>query len=318
MKVLVTGANGFLGSAVMRKLMAEGDEVTGLIRDEGASFDGSHRLVADLTSSASLEDTEAEFDAVVNCAGLAHQPVATAKKLFFDANVTGTRNIALFAARNNIKRFVHISSVSVYGNDGYEFKLDESAKCFPQGPYATSKLKSEEVCREVFAGTKTQLLILRPATVIGEGDRGNVFKLMKFFDSGFFLRIGKGENLKSFIYIEDLADAVYAVLNCDNLDHEVYNVTASPITVRHTVDVLSRELGKKIPGFSIPVSALQRMLSELRSVFPVERLRSLDESLRKWQKDEAIDGDRLSDIFKPKTSAEQALKREAEWFKNSK
>ena len=318
--ILVTGANGFLGRAIVSALAA------GFVRvratDLGPSGDDpavDYRQ-ADVTRPEVWAEMMAGTDAVIHAAGLAHvfSPAAGAGGRFFRVNEDGTANVAAAAAEAGVGHFILLSSVAVYGPSAGASR-DEHAPCAPSGPYALSKYRAELRAAEIASGSGMALSILRLATVYGDGDPGNVGRLLRAIDRGRFLWIGSGSNRKSLLHVEDAARACRAVALRPGAGVAVYNVSAPPATMREVVEGLARELGRSVPPFGVPASWV-RGASGMLSAMPLRRLRALGATARKWLADDVYDGrsfERAFD-FQAQVTLADGLRREVAWFRGTK
>src|SRR5690606_3183840 len=140
--------------------------------------------------------------------------------------------------------FIHLSSVSVYGKPGSPRPITESETPRPQDEYSKSKLEGENIVKEICRGSGTKLVVLRPVSVIGEGDPGNVARLIRAVQKGRFVQLGDGSNLKSLIYVGDLARAIASALQIED-DLSVFNVTGEDITVKDLSGIIARETGRE-------------------------------------------------------------------------
>lgn len=318
MKVLITGANGFVGREIVAELSANCE----IIKLAGKSNKSDDYLNIDITNKTevdSLANLE-NVDALIHTAGLAHQFGETTQEDFFKVNVVGTENICNLAVKLNVKHFILISSVSVYGKSkNSSQEVDEEVECQPEGFYAESKLESEKVARRVCEDNKIALTILRPATVIGEGDAGNVFRLIEALDKKKFLWIGKGENSKSLIYKKDVARACKSVLQKRTAETEVFNISAEPLTMSEIVSNISENLGKKIPKIYIPANFLIKVL-RIGSGMNFGRLKKILETIEKWVAEDVYISEKIREKydFSTEVSVKEAIKREVIWYKNRK
>lgn len=211
--VLVTGADGFAGRAVVALLRERGHRVRELAR-RGA--DGPGRVVvADL---AACDDWSAALDGVrvvVHLAGRAHQVRDTAPDPAAEyrrVNVEGTRRLARAAAAGGVRRFVFASTVKVNGErtGARPFRGDDPPH--PVGPYAESKLEAEAVLRELLGGSGTELVIFRPPLMYGPGVRANFLSLLRAVHRGVPLPLGRVRNARTLLYVGNFADAVRAAV----------------------------------------------------------------------------------------------------------
>lgn len=321
MKILVTGATGFLGRAIVDELLQnDGYEIftTGRSSAAGERLPNYHR--ADLSDVVDLKQLEkiGEVDAVIHVAGLAHQFKKTDSEKFFRINAYGTENIINLAKRLEVKKFVLISSVSVYGKASRqqnETIFEEEAVCQPEGLYAESKLESEKIAQRICQTDSIELIILRPATIIGEGDNGNVARLIRLIDSRKFVWLGSGSNLKSLIYKLDVAKACVAVIEnkfSEPGKTKIYNVTAEPVSMRAIVDTVAQHLKKNVLPVHISPGIVRKSLKMCEKITRWKKFQALQETIDKWLSDEVFSGEKIKREvgFKAETSAFEGLRRE--------
>jgi nucleoside-diphosphate-sugar epimerase len=198
-------------------------------------------------------------------------------------------------------------------------KIAENEPCFPKGEYAISKLKAEELAVKICREKDIRLTILRLATVIGEGDRGNVLRLIKAIDKKRFLMIGKGENYKTLIYKKDAARACRFILEKRNLSEkeaEILNVAAEPVQMKFIIEKISEALVKKQPKFFLPMKLIQTPLKFFSVLFPSGKIKSLSETLSKWASNEMFSNKKIEQkySFKPETAISEAIGREVNFY----
>jgi nucleoside-diphosphate-sugar epimerase len=181
--VVVTGANGFIGQHVCRKLLESGKEVTACIRagtdaSVFGNLPGSMRLcqMPSLGLGADLSQILRGTDAVIHLAARVHVMHETAGdplREFRKVNVNGTENLATLAVQNGVRRFIYMSSIGVNGSatEKVPFLADDPPHC--HNPYAQSKWEAEERLRQITTGTATEWVVVRPPLVYGPRARGN-------------------------------------------------------------------------------------------------------------------------------------------------
>jgi UDP-glucose 4-epimerase len=320
MRVLVTGAKGFVGKAIISALSQSRIEFVILdLPPAPADVLPEHFFGVDITNVEELEDLSniGEIDAVIHAAGLAHQFGVVTREKFRRVNVDGTENAAKLAARLNAEKFILISSVSVYGKVGQDgSERSETSACHPEGLYAESKYESENAARKVCEKHGIDLTILRLATVIGEGDAGNVSRLIKAVDKRKFYWIGRGENRKSLVYKGDAARACLAVLTGKQPGGATYNISARPETMKNIVSYIEQALGKRVLPMGIPPGFLKLVFVFNAKTLGVGRITRLGETVEKWLSDETFSAERFKAdyAFEPETAIEEAIKREAAWY----
>jgi UDP-glucose 4-epimerase len=333
MKILVTGANGLVGSSIVENLLSENFEVYALcganskideFRDILNVFKTDITKYQNLAHLANLENV----DVLIHSAGLAHQFKNRKEEEFWRINVLGTENVARLAARLKVKHFILISSVAVYGVnpasldnnvETYKFGITEEAECQPQGFYARSKLESEKAAQNICADNKIALTILRLTTVIGEEDKGNVARLIKTIDKRRFYWVGRGENYKSLIYKGDAAKACVKILR-KTAGAEIFNVTAEPFTIKEIVSEIEDNLGIKAPKFSIPSNILSKLFFINTKFLRSEKLNYVEENLNKWISDDVFSGEKFKKIygFQAETPIKEAIRRQVENYMENK
>lgn len=315
--ILITGANGFLGSEIIRQALSAGLNIRATGRRLETKINGVEYFQADILNPDSLKGHLNKVDVLVHAAGLAHifDKSAAIAPLFTSVNETGTANVALAAAKAHVKHFILISSVSVYG--GSRNGGGEDSGYFPYEPYAESKLRAEQRATDIARASGMNLTILRLATLYGEGDPGNVARLMRAIDRGRFLWIGNGMNRKSLLHREDAASACLKVIQNPPPGVNIYNVSSPSCSMHEVMDGLAEGLGKHIPSFRIP-TWLALCAAFFFSIMPFRLVQTVGVTIQKWLADDVYDGENFfrKFNFKTKVSLEEGLKREVAWYRS--
>ena len=311
-KLLVTGASGFFGSEIVRLVRVGDWELRALVRNPNKHLPGFEIFVGDLSDRTTLRKACEGVTAVVHAAGLAHVFGRAAKEShrFNETNETGTANLVDAALDAGVSNIVLVSSVSVYG--GYPgTQCDESVPCNPKGPYAISKRRAELKAIERMSNRRASLAILRFATLYGEGDRGNVAKLIRALDQGRFVWPGTGQNQKSLIYKEDAAHACIRVLDQPVSGTEVFNVSARPSTMREIVASICEALGRPVPRARIPLSILNAAGAVSRAIGDPG---SFSGRFEKFIHDDVYSGAKFDAAFNfhPAVSLSEGIRREVD------
>jgi len=317
--LLVTGANGFLGSEIVRQAIRAGLQVRATGRRDVSRFSEVDYYRADILDPNSLMPALNDVAVVIHSAGLAHifQKSKSTGAHFKDINEKGTANAIRLAAQVGVQHFILISSVSVYGGSTSP-GCDENSACHPDRPYAESKWQAEQRAIEIAKASGMSLTILRMATIYGEEDLGNVARLMRSIDQGRFFWVGDGSNRKSLIHREDAARACLYALHEPNPGINIYNVSAPPCTMRDVVDGLASALGRHVPNWRVPAS-LALMFTGLASrlTWGHGHLGDLHATLRKWLADDVYDAGRFEKTFnfRAKVKLSEGLIREVAWYR---
>ena len=189
MKLLVTGANGFVGKALCGELFEQGYAVRGAVRSAKTIVETCERVVVgDFDEQTDWENALAGMDVVIHLAARVHvmhdtsiDPLAA----FRQVNVAGTENLARQAARAGVKRLVYVSSIKVNGEatDGVR-KFSELDVPDPQDPYGVSKYEAEQALHRVAAEAGLEVVIARPPLVYGAGVKGNFAQMLRVLAKG--------------------------------------------------------------------------------------------------------------------------------------
>jgi dihydroflavonol-4-reductase len=256
-RVLVTGAGGFVGSHLTQSLLKRGDRVVALDLDLSrlAALEGPANLellAGDVTDrelqAAALRNTDTVFHLAA-----AHLERAAGEEHFRHVNVEGSRSLAAGALRAGVRRFVHCSSVGVYGRIRNP-PADETTECRPELAYEQSKLAGEAAVREV-AADGLPLVILRPVWIYGPGCP-RTERLFESIRRGRFLVGGKGESLRHCIYIDDMVRALNLAASAEEAVGEVLVVgDARAVTVGRLVGEIAL-LVRARPPRQVPLGLL--------------------------------------------------------------
>jgi len=217
-KILVTGANGFLGRAVSEELILKGFDVLCAVR-RPFLLDGASTLrISDLEEQNDWSSSLDGIDCIIHTAARVHIMDDAARNPFEEfhkVNVIGTLNLAQQAATHGVKRFIFLSSIKVngeYTEPGKPFKDDDVPN--PQDDYSLSKHQAEKGLFLIAQKTGMEIVVIRPPLVYGPSVKANFESMMKALQRGIPLPFGAIHNKRSFVYIGNL---VNLILRC--IDH---------------------------------------------------------------------------------------------------
>tara|TARA_Y100001970_G_scaffold225559_1_gene278539 strand:- start:813 stop:1790 length:978 start_codon:yes stop_codon:yes gene_type:complete len=247
MKVLVTGATGFLGLRTCEILKKDFNHLIGLGRNEKKGRELLNRgipfLKADLTDYEKMENIVKDFDHIVHCGGLS-SPWGK-RRDFLDINYKAASKLAHLAQKYKIKKFILISSPSVYhsSKDLLDIKESDPITSRPINYYIESKVKAEKGVLENFPNA----IILRPRAIIGPGDEAIFPRLIKANEKGRLRTIGKGNNLTDLTYIDNAVEAIRcALLSKKVANGQVFNISdGDPKKLWSLIDHVFTQLGLK-------------------------------------------------------------------------
>lgn len=253
MKVLVTGASGFVGCSLVGALRDKGHQVVSAVRHAQADAMGVGDIGPDTNWNSALQGV----DAVIHCAARVHvmndstsDPLAEFRKV----NVAGTLSLAKQAAIAGVKRFVFLSSVKVHGEvtqGGSQYTADDVSA--PADAYGISKAEAESGLRLLARATGMELVIIRPPLVYGPGVKGNFSSLMSWVSRGLPLPLGAATaNRRSLVGLDNLVDLILTCVDHPKAANQTLLVSDGEDL--STADLL-RRIGKALnrPARLIPV-----------------------------------------------------------------
>ncbi len=278
MKIVITGATGTLGMAIMKRLRDEGNSVIGL----GRSQTKINQLIeqdfnmknCDITDIEQLSQEITNCDVIIHCAAFA-APFGSKKK-FFQTNVDGTRNIFHVAKEKSISRIVVVSSASIFdGMSHSEPHIDETPdlKFRPKHHYGASKYDAEKFC---LTQPKDTWIGLRPRAVFGKGDQTLLPRLRKLIGKNHYKTIGDGNGLIDVTCLSNFVDAVcLAIKSPQESLGKYYNIsngdprTFNSIMKTYTAKFNSNFKQRKLPYF--PILIIAHLSNLVASLIPGKR-----------------------------------------------
>ena len=220
--ILVTGATGFIGRALLPRLLGEFPSVRCAVRSQ-CSLPCDSFQVGRIDGSTDWAEGLLGIDAVVHLAGFAHvnRPTKSDLDLMRRTNVDGTANLAQQAAQGGVRHFVFVSSIGAVCEQAEQI-VDLETPCNPTTAYGKSKLEAENVVIKASEESGMAWTIIRPPLVYGPGNPGNMARLLKLIRSGFPLPLASVRNRRSFIYVENLTDLIAKCLDNPKASGKVF------------------------------------------------------------------------------------------------
>jgi len=319
-RILVTGATGFTGGALARRLASDGSKVRILARDTARTATlavlGIEIAVGDLRDPTSLSKALEGVDAVYHIAAqFRHESVE--RRDFEDINVKGVQHILDASVAAGVKRFVHCSTIGVHGHVAHP-PATEEAPLAPNDPYQRSKLKGEQIAARYIAEGRLPITIFRPAGIYGPGDLRFV-KLFRGVKRGRFPMIGDGQVLYHSVYIDDLVDGI---IKCGTVDAAIGEtfILAGPeyTTLNELVGIVATEVGAQPSRLRIPLppvywaaAACEAVCRSLKLEPPLHRRR-----VDFFTKSRAFDIAKARRVlgYDPQMSVREGVARTAAWY----
>lgn len=267
MRVLVTGANGFVGREVVAELRRRGRAAIAGVRvlsdDAAASDDGvERRATGDLAAAPDLSGVLRGVDVVVHTAArvhMMHDTAASPAAEYQRANVDATRHVASQAIAAGVKRFVMVSSVKAMGertSDGERWTSNTPPR--PIDPYGVSKLTAENTLRDLERASGLEVVIVRPPLVYGPGVRANFATMMRWLVRGVPLPLAGIRNRRSLVALPNLANLlVTCALHAGAAGRTFLASDDDDLSTPQLLRRLSRALGCRPRLFPLPPAALR-------------------------------------------------------------
>lgn len=312
-KVLVTGANGFIGTALTQALTTDGWYVTAVTRKPVPALDskGVHNLaVGSIDGSTRWEDAVKGIDVVVHLAARVHvmsDKADNALETYRKVNVQGTRNLAQVAEQAGVRRFVFLSSVKVNGEECTRAYREGDAPA-PKDPYGISKMEGEQELVSITNRTNMDYTIIRPPLVYGPGVKANFKALLGMVCRKVPLPLAGIQNRRSLIYVGNLVDSIIACMTHKAAASQTY--------------LVSDGQDLSTPGLIRAIAASMKISCYLFP-FPKALLRTAGHLTGKEETIKRLLGSLTVDISKikkeltwqPPFDVETGLRRTAKWYK---
>jgi len=252
MRALVTGATGFIGSTLITHLENFGYSVRILSRENNLDYD---TIVCDLNSGNIPEAAFNSVDIVFHLAGYTHDLKSNEKnkKDYYDVNVKGTVSLIKAASRENVKKFIFVSSVKAGGISGNGSCMTEMDQNIPEGDYGITKREAEIKILKIGRISNIHVSIVRPALVYGHKMKGNLAVMLRGVENGWFPPLPRMHNKRSMIHVRDLVSVILLLAEHDCTNKQIYIATDGiKYTSRDIYKAMRRTTGKDIPIWSLP------------------------------------------------------------------
>ena len=257
--VVVTGAAGFIGRHLVRRLAADGWTVRAVDRVVEGRAPGLPRedagevrwIQLDIRDDEGLAPVLKGADVVLHLAS-AHLQHGAPADWYESVNVGGSRTLFRAASGAGVRRFVHVSSVGVYGHVESP-PVDESGPLEPTNEYERTKLLGEVAVRDAARSSSMELVVLRPGWVYGPGCP-RTEKLLRTVRKGRFFFVGKGTNLRHPLYVSEAVEALVRAIDAGVTDAAPPYLVVGPraVEVRELVEVCARVQGVPVPRLRLP------------------------------------------------------------------
>lgn len=315
--VLITGATGFIGYYLTKRLLEQNYKVIAVGRDFKLlnKLEANSDLIkikGDLTKNNFLENifSKYQIDIIFHLAAKVHDRLEKDVKQYRLINVNLTEKLAELALKNNVEKLIFFSTVSVYG-DTEGRTIDETQICTPSTTYGKTKLEAENILIKAYQKYNLPIVILRLTSVYGTYDHGNLQLLAKIIRKHISAMVGKGKNRKTMVYVEDVIQAAMLALIRDEAVGEVFNIGENFYSFCEILDTLEKILDVFTLRFKMPL-ALGKIIEKQNINLTLSKL------IRTIGSDNCYSSDKAKKIlgFKPLYNLEKGLQKSVEWYKN--
>lgn len=264
-KILVTGASGFIGEFMCKTLLKSGKSVRGIVRSINLcskNTDIEYIAIGDITHKKDWRNILVDIDCIIHCAGRAHiinEKKGDALKIYRSVNVDATTQLAEQAAEAGVRRLVFLSSIGVIGLDTNNRKsFLYSDEINPIENYAISKSEAEQALLQISSKTIMETVIIRAPLVYGPSAPGNLARLIKLVRSGIPLPLGKINNKRSMVGIDNLVDLLIRCIDHPCSAGKTFLVSdGEDISTTDLINYIASSMGRKAYLFPVPIFLLK-------------------------------------------------------------
>jgi nucleoside-diphosphate-sugar epimerase len=315
MKVLITGATGFVGRSLCIRLLSEGWNVRGTLLASETPLSLVTGIIPTVTEPLSPDTTWVQalngIDTVIHLAARVHimdDPATDPLTEFRTVNTHGTEHLAREAARAGVRRLVFISSIKVNGEMTHVSYTTDSPES-PTDPYGISKWEAEQALRRIEEETGLEVVVVRSTLVYGPGVKANFLNMLRVAQRGIPLPLASINNIRSLIYVGNLVDALATCAQHPAAAGQTYIVSdGEDVSMPELIRRVAGALGKPARLFPFPISIIRLAGAVTGKNAAVNRLLgSLIVDSGKIRRELG---------WEPPFTMDEGLKVTAEWYKN--
>jgi nucleoside-diphosphate-sugar epimerase len=261
-RVLVTGANGFVGQALCAALAAAGYRVRAALRSERAlpAGAGESTIVGEIDASTHWAAALAGVELVVHLAARVHRlaDAAADAQRYETTNAWGTQRLAAEAAAAGVRRLIYLSSVKVNGEGPTARPYTAEDEPHPEDAYARSKWLAEKLLLQAAAGSRLEAAVVRPPLVYGPGVRANFLRLLQWVERGWPIPLAGIDNRRSLVGVWNLCDLIVRLLSHPAPPGRVWMVSdGEDFSTPDLMREIGRAMGRRVRLFPAPLALLR-------------------------------------------------------------
>jgi len=323
MKVLVTGGTGFAGGHLVDRLISDGFEVRVIARNPEKAEKLKEKGVQIVLGS--ITDKDVVKKAVKGVKQVYHlaanwRTAGVPDKVYWDVNVGGTKNLLEASLEENVKRFVHCSTMGVHGHVD-EIPANENTRYNPGDIYQVTKLEGEKLALNFFKEKGLPVSVIRPCAIYGPGDM-RLLKMFRAIARRRFVMLGSGKTLYHMVYVTDLAEGFRLAADKEEAIGEAFLIGGEEyVSLNNLEEVIANEVGVSSPKIHFPVwpvellgTIVEKICIPLKIEPPIYRRRVLF-----FTKDRAFDVSKAKNIlgYRPKVDLKTGIKKTVKWYKEN-
>jgi nucleoside-diphosphate-sugar epimerase len=313
MKIVVTGATGFVGRHLIPALIQAGHVVRCAVSQKVDGLAAEQVLIRRIEDQTDWSQVLEGIDVVIHLAARVHvmnDKSASPLDEFCKINSTATQNLAEQAAKMGVKRFIFLSSIKVNGECTHKgVPFTEMCPPTPEDPYGQSKLLAEQLLVTISHNTGMEVVILRPPLIYGPNVKANFLKMMGLVNKGLPLPFASIDNKRTFVYVENLVSAIACVIENPNAANQVFLVSDdSALSLAQLLRLIAKGMNTRARLFPVSVQLL---------VFTFKLLGLKDLNLRLLGSLEVNNSKIKSTMdWTPPYSSEEGIKKTVQWYKS--
>jgi nucleoside-diphosphate-sugar epimerase len=314
-KVFVTGANGFIGRALVERFRALGSDVRGVDLRAG---EDAVIVQGDMTAPGAWQKEAQRSDLIVHTAAIVGMYTSPAG--YWETNVVAPRLALDAAVAGGVQRFVHLSSIVVFGFD-FTGEVDEWTPVRPNGVhYVDTKIASEQVVLAAHADGQVPCTIVRPGDVYGPGSRPWTIEPVRLLKAGQLVLPGGGRGMHSPVYVDDLVEGVVRAATVPEAAGRIFTVTGpAPVTIGDFVERYCHMLGidrprSAPPGLARAAAWLINSVSRVRGVHNEITPAGIDYFMRRGTYSIARAREVLG--YEPAVDLDEGMRRTEAWLRS--
>lgn len=321
MRILLIGNTGFIGRVLTKKLIDKGHTIVGLdIRPPSeAQKQLGENITGDILNPDDVQRAAQGVDMIISLAAK-HHDFGVTREEFLNVNMQGTKVFLGCASKLNITKIIFYSSVAVYGTQ--KEPTNESTIPKPDNDYGESKLAAEKLIDDWTDEDDSRCVtIIRPTVVFGPGNFANVYNLIDRIYRKRFIFVGKGNNIKSVAYVENLVDANIFLIDKLSPGVQIFNYSDEPqMTIAQTVEIISNYMPHGLPRVKIPLvlavvsgSSFDVLAKLTKHNFPITAAR-----MKKFATATHHKANRIRNLgFRQNIEIREGFRRMVEWYLKS-